>query len=169
MRYTTIIDIRENPRIYRNINARLLYLHLALTSGYHDEDRDICRLSLRGMAIQAGLTLSATRHALRILQEEGLVTHEGDQWRITKFVLDKKPTPRRQSSVWVIDREKLSKDQEQTARLKAIKIALDNCSDAELNQWLGELRKGSSVSHYGVIIPATEDWIKWVIRYKQRA
>lgn len=169
MRYTTIIDIRENPRVYRNINARILYLHLVLTSGYHDEDRDICKLSLRGMAIQAGLTLSATRHALKILQEEGLACHEGEQWRITKFVLDKKPTPRRQSSVGVIDQEKLSKDQEQQARLKAIKKALDSCSEAELNKWLGELRKGSSVSHYGVIIPATDDWIKWVTRYKQRA
>lgn len=169
MRYTTIIDIREIPRVYRNINARILYLHLVLVSGYHDEDRDICRLSLRGMATQSGLTLSALRHALKILQDEGLVAHEGEQWRITKFILDKKPTPRRQSSVGVIDREKLSKDQEQTARIKAIKKALDNCSEAELNKWLGELRKGSSVSHYGVIIPATEDWVKWVIRYTQRA
>lgn len=87
MRYTTIIDIREIPKVYRNKNARLLYLHLVLASGYHNEDRDLVDLSLREMAWQTGLTLSAIRNAIRALQVAHLITKEGDYWRITKFVL----------------------------------------------------------------------------------
>lgn len=87
MRYTTVIDIRDFPKVYRNKNARLLYLHLVLASGYHNEDRDLADLSLREMAWQTGLTLSAIRNAIRALLGAHLITKEGDCWRITKFVL----------------------------------------------------------------------------------
>lgn len=87
MRYTTIIDITEQPEVYRNQNARLLYLHLTLKSSYRDEDRDRVKVSVRQMAWQTGMSLSAARNALAVLIKAGLVKHEGGStWAVTKFV-----------------------------------------------------------------------------------
>ena len=77
MRYTTIIDISQMGEIYRNQNVRLIYLHLALRSGYHDDDRDLTDISLRRLSMEAGLTVSATRHAIRILTKAGLLKRQG--------------------------------------------------------------------------------------------
>lgn len=85
MRYTTIIDITE-LRLYRNITARLVYLHLCLTAGYHDEDRDIVTDSLRGMAKEIGVTVSALRHALNILMKAGLLTRQDGTLKVTKWL-----------------------------------------------------------------------------------
>jgi len=93
MRYTTIIDISELP-LYRNKNAVLLYLHLALKSGYHDHDRDQLRASLRGLAAATGLTLSATRHAISILTQSKLLTRDGDTWKVLKWVQTESITTR---------------------------------------------------------------------------
>lgn len=60
MRYTTIVDISEYASLYRNHNARLVYLHLALRSGYHDNDRDLIDVSVRRLA-DAVASLSARR------------------------------------------------------------------------------------------------------------
>lgn len=94
MRYTTIIDIREFPRIYRNDNAKLVYLHLVLISGYHNEDRDQTNVSIRQIAYDTGLTISAVRHALNVLQTAGLLSRSGITWSVKKFVLEKTITPR---------------------------------------------------------------------------
>lgn len=67
MRYTTIIDVTQCPDIYRNINVRLLYLHMVLTCGYHDNDKGLVRKSVRQLAEETGITKSATEHALRQL------------------------------------------------------------------------------------------------------
>lgn len=96
MRYTTVIDISELPAIYNNQNARILYFHMALKCGYHDEDRDILDCSVRRLAAAAGLTVSATRHALHLLQGAELIAKDGNKWRVKKWILDKKPTARRQ-------------------------------------------------------------------------
>lgn len=94
MRYTTIIDIREQRAVYHNKNCRLLYLHLVLASGYHDDDRDIVEISIRNIASASGLTVSATRHALRILEAYGLVARNGNVWTVKKWVVEKTITPR---------------------------------------------------------------------------
>lgn len=94
MRYTTIIDITEQPAVYRNINVRLLYLHLCLKCGYHDHDRDIYDRSLRSMAADTGLTLSAIRHALHILEQAQLVLKVGGVWQVRKYIQTAAPTPR---------------------------------------------------------------------------
>ena len=86
MRYTTIIDITELPTIYRNHNARLVYLHLVLRCGYHDADRDMTDTSIRQLSAAVGLTIAATRHALLQLQAVGLLTREGRVWTVRKFV-----------------------------------------------------------------------------------
>lgn len=97
MRYTTIIDISEYPLIYHNPRARLVYLHLALKAGYHEEDRDICLLSIRCLAADVGLTISATRHALAVLERAALIERFGISWRVKKFVLSTPIPPRARS------------------------------------------------------------------------
>lgn len=94
MRYTTVIDISEISEIYKNPTARLLYLHMSLKAGYHDVDRDLVRLSIRRLSADVGVTVSATRHALHQLERVGLLTREGDLWRVKKWVEEQQITTR---------------------------------------------------------------------------
>lgn len=94
MRYTTLIDLRDIPEVYRNQNVRLLYLHLVLIAGYHDDDRDVVRVSLRNLAAQTGLTLSATRHAVAVLIKWRLLLHRKSYFKVVKFIEEKEITPR---------------------------------------------------------------------------
>lgn len=94
MRYTTLVDLRDIPEVYRNQNVRLLYLHLVLIAGYHDDDRDIVRVSLRALAAQTGLTLSATRHAVAVLIKWRLLQHRKSYFKVVKFIEEKEITPR---------------------------------------------------------------------------
>lgn len=94
MRYTTIIDITEYKALYRNANARLVYLHLVLISGYHDYDRDVSDLSIRNLAREVGLTISATRHALEVLQKYNLLARSGPMWMVKKWVVQAPITAR---------------------------------------------------------------------------
>lgn len=94
MRYTTVIDISEVNAVYRNIHARLLYFHMALKAGYHDEDRDILDVSLRRLAEDVGLSVSAVRHALHLLERAQLVTRQGPIFVIKKWLPEQVITPR---------------------------------------------------------------------------
>ena len=128
MRYTTIIDISEIQPIYRNVNARLVYLHLVLKSGYHDNDRDLVSISLRRIAAEVGLTLSATRHAIGQLEKAQLLTRQGPVWNVKKFVLEKSITPRvrsekKQKEAEIKERERIIKEeQEQRERDEIRKV-----------------------------------------------
>lgn len=166
MRYTTIIDISDIPEVYRNQAARLLYIHLALAAGYHDEDRDLVKQSLRVMAWRVGLTLSAVRHALGLLQKAGLVSKDGEAWRVKKWFVDTPPTPRRQpkdrkaahEASSLVDRydEELRKWRENVER------AVREMTRDELAAWLDELRDGRSLRHHGAQLTATERNIAWL-------
>lgn len=94
MRYTTIIDITEIPEVYRNHNARLIYLHLTLKSGYRDNDRDMIKISIRNLAMRTGLSVSATRHALTILTKYDLLSRAGETWFVKKWIIEDTITPR---------------------------------------------------------------------------
>lgn len=74
MRYTTIIDLREFPKAYKNPAVRLLYLHMCLSCGYHDKDRGKVVQSIRAMAADTGLTVGAVRNALQVLTTCHLAT-----------------------------------------------------------------------------------------------
>lgn len=117
MRYTTIIDIREFPQIYRNDKAKLVYLHLVLISGYHDEDRDQTPISIRQICYDTGLSLSAVRHSLKVLISAGLLTRSGIIWTVKKFVLDKPISPRirsekKRSAAENLERERIIKEEQ---------------------------------------------------------
>lgn len=94
MRYTTVIDITDISEVYKNPTARLIYLHMSLKAGYHDDDRDIVRLSIRRVSADVGVTVSATRHALRLLERVGLLIREGELWRVKKWVEEQQITTR---------------------------------------------------------------------------
>lgn len=94
MRYTTIIDIRDIPMVYRNINTRLVYLHLVLRSGYHDDDRDMTTISIRRLAAEVGLTIGATRNALKQLTTCQLLQSTGSSYLVRKWVGEQTITPR---------------------------------------------------------------------------
>lgn len=94
MRYTTVIDITEISEVYKNATARLIYLHMSLKAGYHDADRDLVKLSIRRLSADVGVTVSATRHALHQLERAGLLTKEGELWRVRKWVEEQQITTR---------------------------------------------------------------------------
>lgn len=94
MRYTTIIDVTEFPDIWRNPNAVRLYFFMAMKCGYHDNDRDVLKISIRNLAFMAGLTLSACRFALKMLHNNGLISRNNDAWVVKKFLMDQTITPR---------------------------------------------------------------------------
>ena len=94
MRYTTIIDISEYPQLYRSASVRLVYLHLVLKSGYHDDDRDLCGVSVRRLANECGLTVAATRHALALLEKYAMIKRQGSMLLVRKWVVEKAITPR---------------------------------------------------------------------------
>lgn len=94
MRYTTCIDISEFPAIYGNINTRLVYFHLCLKSGYHDDDRDMLHISLRRLADEVGITLSALRHSLKILEVCSFISIDHSTIRVKKWV-DERPITKR--------------------------------------------------------------------------
>lgn len=167
MRYTTLIDITEQPDVYRNVHARLLYLHLALKSGYHDNDRDLISISIRRLAMDAGLTVSATRHALRVLGAAGLISREGDKLRILKWIAAPMPTPRpkqkearRSASAGVNDLgERWEKEALEYQR--KVMTAIRSCTKEQLQQWAGELDDNKRVKHCGVTIEPTLENAKW--------
>lgn len=76
------------------MTARLIYFHMSLKAGYHDSDRDLVNLSIRRLSIEVGVTVSATRHALHLLERSGLLTREGQTWRIKKWVEEQTITTR---------------------------------------------------------------------------
>lgn len=98
MRYTTIIDISEYRYLYRNVNVRLVYLHLVLKSGYHDHDRDQVRISYRSLAADSGLTLSQVRHAIKILIKWHMLIRKDNTWTVRKWCQEQTITTRAKSS-----------------------------------------------------------------------
>lgn len=161
-----MIDISDMPEVYRNQAARLLYIHMALCAGYHDDDRDLVRQSLRVMAVRAGLTLSAVRHALGLLQRAGLVSREGEAWRVRKWFVDTPPTPRRQpkdrraahEASSIADNAERQLNEWQATVMRAVR----EMTRDELETWLDELREGRSLRHHGVNLNVNARNIEWL-------
>lgn len=109
MRYTTIIDIYDTPS-WRSTSARLIYFYLCLRCGYHDDDRDIIKISLRELSARLGLTLSAVRCALTLLTSQGLIAASGPScYKVTKWAEPKEISRRktkREKEIARIDEER---------------------------------------------------------------
>ena len=96
MRYTTIIDIREAPALYRNANTRLIYLELVLGSSYQQDTKDRYQGSFRMLAARVGVTVSAVRNSLKHLQALGMVIPIEGGWIVKKWIEQPAIIPRRQ-------------------------------------------------------------------------
>lgn len=96
MRYTTIIDIRESPALYRNANTRLIYLELVLGSSYQQDTKDRYQGSFRTLAARVGVTVSAVRNSLKQLQALGMVIPIEGGWIVKKWFEHPAIIPRRQ-------------------------------------------------------------------------
>lgn len=83
--------------MYRSQNARLTYVHLALRCGYHDTDRDIADISVRRLALEVGVSVSAVRHALHLLERFKLIEKQGNVWVVKKWIPAETITPRKQA------------------------------------------------------------------------
>lgn len=166
MRYTTHISVTEIPEIWRNHNATRLYFWMTDICGYHDDDRDMLTASLRRMALACGLTLDAVRHAVGLLQRHGLISRDGKGWRVTKYVIDQKPTARTQAKAKgktdTASITRLLDDRER--RQRAIE---DGCRAATLQQareWLEVMEQGRTVTIGGERVRPTAEWLAWLRR-----
>lgn len=166
MRYTTVIDISEMQDIYRNHNCRLVYLHLALKSGYHDDDRDRIKTSIRILAGTVGISVSAVRHALAQLEKAQLVKRDGDYLVVKKWIIDAAPTPRN-----IIAKAKKSgvpntmydDFQKQIQEFQQrVYEAVRDMSKSELQEKLSELMEGRSTRLRRVTLKSTEQNIRWL-------
>ena len=166
MRYTTLIDIRDFPTVWRNNNTTRLYVHMVLACGFHDEDRDQLKASVRGLAASAGLTVAAVRNGLAQLIKAGLVKRNGDTWTVVKWVAQTKPTPRQQAKAKAAgtDVNDLARREEEECRefeRQVIQAVADMTVD-EVEAWVGELKEGRSLRHRGLYVPKSQGAIKWM-------
>ncbi len=170
MRYTTVIDISDDSTLYRNHNVVLLYLHMCLKCGYHDADRDVLRMSIRQRSAQLGMSVSAVRHALGVLQQHQLIARDGDAWRVKKWHMEPAPSPRprKQQAKAAADAgnmgEQYNKEVEDDRQ--RVYAAVRACKADELRQWWQELSEGRSLKHHGVYINANQDnaaWLKKIV------
>lgn len=97
-KYIVIADISRCPS-YRNVNARLLYLHCACrldTSTYTYSQ------SLRNLAWECGMTVDAVRHALKLLERDGLITTQTAPHPTTRYAPQHAPQPTTQIHIVTI-------------------------------------------------------------------
>ena len=176
MRYTTIIDYTDIPAIRRSKNAILLYVHMALRAGWHDNDRDLLDASIRSLARDAGLSVSATRHALGQLTKAKLIARQATTWKITKWTCLDPPTPRQKTASVPkgtgdpsISRLMAEQERKLEEYQNRVLQAVRESSREELLTWLQELKEGRSLRHHGAQIKANESNIEWLTNViKQR-
>lgn len=168
MRYTTTIDITELPQVYRNINARLLYLHMTLKCGYHDDDRDMLDASIRTLAADVGITIAATRHALVVLERAQLVKKEGSRWRVTKWLMSPEISKRvaRKKPQDDAEAAKLARQWDQAAQdgQRVTEERIREMTTIELQTWIKELENGDSPYHHNVRLKACAQNINYLKR-----
>lgn len=88
-KYIVISDISKYP-CYKNINARLLYLHIACnvdTSTYN-----YCQ-SVRRLAMELDMSVDAVRHAIKQLTRDGLITTQVAPHLATQYAPQSTPQP----------------------------------------------------------------------------
>lgn len=158
------------PDLYRNLNTRAVYLHLVLKSGYHDEDRDKSKLSIRRLAAETGLTVSAVRNAFQQLEKAAMIERSSDgTTTVRKWILEPKPTARTKATTSVggsdYDKRMEEYERERKERLNVLLQVLEDMSLDDVKQWQKELSEGTSRRHHGQQINATTDNVKWLQKW----
>lgn len=166
MRYTTIIDITEFAGVWASSSCRELYLYMVLKSGWHDDDRDMIRSSIRQLSAATGLTKSAVEHAIRQLSKAGLLAKEGQAFRVTKWTLQPKPSPRPRQ-----DQQRAAAANSDVARQWELQLeesrrrlihVVTNITKEEGLQWIQEVEDGRYLKHGGCTLPRRKDWLEWL-------
>lgn len=158
------------PDLYRNLNTRVVYLHLVLKSGYHDNDRDKSTLSIRRLAADSGLTVSAVRNALQQLEKATMIERASDgTTTVRKWILETKPTPRTKATASDggsdYDKRMAEYERERKERLNLLLQVVEDMSLDDLKQWQKELTEGVSKRHHGQQINATTENVKWLQKW----
>lgn len=161
MRYTTVIDISEFPAIYRSPSVSKLYIHMALKAGYQAENRDLYTKSIRATAADTGLSVSAVRHALAVLERTRLIQRSGPAWLVKKFVeeviydqREKTKKTRKTSSTPANDRERQQTELE--SRLDAERRQREALFAAGKNPWMNYYETKERAARAGDV-----DAIEW--------
>lgn len=97
-KYIVISDISRCP-CYKNVNARLLYLHVACRV---DTSTYTYAQSLRSLAWEVGMTIDAVRHALKQLERDGLITTQVAPHSPTQYAPQHAPQPTTQIHIVTI-------------------------------------------------------------------
>lgn len=166
MRYTTIIDITEFAGVWASASCRELYLYMVLKSGWHDDDRDMIRASIRQLSAATGLTKSAVEHAIRQLSKAGLLAKEGQVYRVTKWTLQPKPSPRpranqQRAAAASSDIARQLELQTEERRRRLIHTVA-TISKEEGLQWIQEIEDGIYRQHRGSTFPRSKEWLEWL-------
>lgn len=166
MRYTTIIDITEFSGVWASSSCRELYLYMVLKSGWHDDDRDMIRASIRQLSAATGLTKSAVEHAIRQLTKAGLLAREGQAYRVTKWTLQPKPSPRprqdqQRAAAASSDIARQAELQAEERRRRLIHTVATITKEEGL-QWVQEVENGRYLIHGGCYLPRSKAWLEWL-------
>lgn len=168
MRYTTVIDIVSDcEATWKSLSASRVYLYLVCVSGWHDSDRDIARKSISAIAAGTHLSVSAVRHALRVLAADGLVEKRNDgNLVVKKWLVTEPPTPRKQPPKKTAAVGNAGERYEQQIKEyeQRVYAAVRASSKSELEQWRKELSEGRKVAHHGVTIAPNLDNINWLTK-----
>lgn len=100
-----IIQDMRHLRSYKNVNARLLYIHMAMGCDISTYEY---KSSLRKLSLELGMTVDTVRYALKLLASDGLITPQSTPQitpqstpqttpqttpHLTTFIINKNGTP----------------------------------------------------------------------------
>lgn len=125
--------------------------------------------------MSAGLTVSATRHAMGVLEHVGLLKKTTRGLLVTKWVASEQIQARPSSKQVKTDQSlaRAIREQEQRTEDYARKVeeAVRQLPVEELEKWLQELDEGRSLRHGGVSINASKkntEWLKKWLNYRKK-
>lgn len=126
---------------------------MVLASGYHETDMDQVTVSIRGLATQTGLTVSATRHALSVLMKAGLVRRQSGHLHVAKYILQE-GIPKRARSKKDQQLQQIAREREQKAleedmqRFHQAQQAISDSSVQELQEHLENMKAARPNGNY---------------------
>lgn len=166
MRYTTIIDITEVPEIFRNFSAVRVYTYMVCKCGYHDDDRDILKMSYRQIAWRSGVSESACRHALKQLEKYELISRSEDHWVVKKWLPSDDPTPRPQGKKSARGAASLDIERQLDQQLqdwqRKVKMIVDDMTKKELQDAIQAGQESTTIRLRSIVMKSNETNLHWL-------
>lgn len=155
-KYVTIPDIRQYSS-YRSINARLLYMHVAM--GMEISTRTYAH-SLRQLSAELGMPFQQTRTALKQLENDGLVATQS-LTQVVTYGLTRKVT-HNVTRIYVMsasELEEASNAASNTASNTATNTAANTPSNTDINNKNIPINGKLSHSDARALLPKIRDWL----------